>query len=212
MAEMFGERRKRLLRHLLRNRAGASVKELVQVLGVTRTAVRQHLAALTRMGWVAPGGALPSGGRPKTLVGLTAAGRAGVPRHYSWFGELLMDAMERERDSAVLGTRIRRIAATVVAQARRSPERSDGNVRSVESLAALMDQLGYDAHLGRDPEGAPAIEADHCIFHEIAKDHPEVCQFDLALLSGFAGRRVVLHECMSRGGRVCRFRFTSRTP
>jgi predicted ArsR family transcriptional regulator len=214
MAEMFGERRKRLLRHLLRNRAGASVKELMQVLGVTRTAVRQHLAALARDGWVAPGAALPSGGRPKQLVVLTAAGREAVPRHYSWFGELLVEAIEGERDRAGLIPRIRRIAAAVAAQARPGPLQSAlrpaEKLRSVESVAELMDRLGYDAHLAKDSDGAPAIEADHCIFHELARKHPEVCRFDVALLSSYAGRRVVLHECMSRGGRVCRFRFASR--
>jgi predicted ArsR family transcriptional regulator len=211
MAEMFGERRKRLLRYLLKNRDGASVKELVQVLGVTRTAVRQHLAALTRDGWVAPGAALPSGGRPKQLVALTAAGRQAVPRHYSWFGELLVDAVERERDRAGLIARIRRVGAAVAAQARPGPSRSTEVPGKLESLAELMDRLGYDARVAKDSEGTPAIEADHCIFHELAKAHPEVCQFDVALLSCYAGRRVVLHECMSRGGRVCRFRFMSRT-
>lgn len=211
MAEIFGERRKRLLRHLLRNKAGATVKELTQVLGVTRTAVRQHIAALMRDGLVAPGAVLPSGGRPKKLLALTLAGREAVPRHYSWFGELLLEAVERERDTASRRMRMTRIAAAVLARARVLPSRAEEESKSVERLAALMDQLGYDAHVATDADGAPAIEADHCIFHELAKKHPEVCHFDLALLSGYAGRRVELHECMSRGGRVCRFRFRPRT-
>src|SRR5690606_31181546 len=80
MAEVFGERRKQLLRHLLRNKTGATIKELMQVLGVTRTAVRQHVAALIRQGLVAPAAVLPSGGRPRTLFALTSAGREAVPR------------------------------------------------------------------------------------------------------------------------------------
>src|SRR5690554_929298 len=106
MAEVFGERRKQLLRHLLRKRAGATIKELTQVLGVTRTAVRQHVAALMREGLVAPAAVVPSGGRPKTLLALTPAGREAVPRHFAWFGELLVDAVERERDAAGVRTRI----------------------------------------------------------------------------------------------------------
>lgn len=209
MAEVFGERRKQLLRHLLRHRRGATVKELMQVLGVTRTAVRQHVAALTREGLVAPAAVLPSGGRPKTLFALTPAGRETVPRHYAWFGELVVDAVERERDRASLRTRIARIAAAVVARAR-GARPSEERPKSLEGLATLMDQLGYDARVAKDADGAPAIEANHCIFHELATKHPEVCQFDLALLSGYAGRRVELRECMSRGGRVCRFRFAPK--
>src|SRR5690606_11552515 len=161
MAEVFGERRKRLLRHLLRNRTGATVKELTNVLGVTRTAVRQHIAALTREGLVAPGAVLPSGGRPKRLLSLTAAGREAVPRNYAWFGELLVDAVERERDAAGLRTRMTRIAAAVLARARAHGASTEGP-RSVERLAALMDELGYDAHVAKDADGGRAIEADHC--------------------------------------------------
>ncbi len=40
--------------------------------------------------------------------------------------------------------------------------------------------------------------------------NPEVCQFDLSLLSGLTGSKVDLDECMARGGHVCRFRFTPR--
>lgn len=210
MAEMFGERRKRLLRYLLKNAAGATVKELMQVLGVTRTAVRQHVAALIRDGLVASGGTLPSGGRPKNVVALTAAGRAAVPRHDSWFGALLVEALETGADIAGRGARIRRLGATVAAQARSSATNAAGEAPTIERLAELMDRVGYDARLTTDARGEPSVEASHCIFHGLAKEHPEVCQFDLALLSGYTGRRVELHECMSRGGRVCRFRFTAQ--
>jgi predicted ArsR family transcriptional regulator len=56
----------------------------------------------------------------------------------------------------------------------------------------------------------PTIEADNCVFHELALRNREVCNFDLALMSGFTGQRVELHECMARGGQVCRFRFMPR--
>src|SRR5690606_39898210 len=49
--------------------------------------------------------------------------------------------------------------------------------KRMEHLAALMDQLGYDAHVAKDVDGAPAIEATHCIFHELALKRPQVCQF-----------------------------------
>lgn len=210
MAEIFGERRKRLLRHLLRTKTGATVKELVQVLGVTRTAVRQHLAALTRDGLVAPGAVQPSGGRPKRLMTLTAAAREMLPRHYSWFGELVMEAVEDRGRAANLGATMRRIAGAVVAEQGPRP-RPDEALKNVEALSALMDRLGYDARFTRDADGAPAIEADNCVFHDLAKKHPAVCQFDLAVLSAYTGQRVALQECMARGGRVCRFRFTPRS-
>lgn len=207
MSEIFGERRKGLLRHLLKNRAGATVQELVQVLQVTRTAVRQHIAALIRDGVVAPAAQVPSGGRPRRLFALTEAGRAAFPRHFAWFGELLVEAVAADRDAARVTTRLRRIAASVVAQNRHdTPARE---LQTIERLAAQMDQLGYDVQLATDADGGRAIEASSCIFHDLAMKHPEVCQFDLALLSGYAGGRVELNECVARGGRVCRFKVSA---
>lgn len=207
MSEIFGERRKGLLRHLFKNRAGATVQELVQVLQVTRTAVRQHIAALIRDGMVAPAAQIASGGRPRRLFALTEAGRAAFPRHFSWFGELLVEAVAADRSAARLPMRLRRIAAAVVAQNRHDAQARES--QTVERLAARMNQLGYDARVATDADGGPAIETSSCIFHDLAMKHPEVCQFDLALLSGYAGGRVELNECMARGGRVCRFKMSA---
>jgi predicted ArsR family transcriptional regulator len=207
MNGVFGESRKRLMRHLLRHKSGASIDELAQALGVTRTAVRQHLAALGREGLVAPGGERATRGRPQRLYLLTQVGREAFPRHYSWFAQLLLEAMEAEHGAAGLRARLGRIASAVVAQLRRAPER-EGRRHKVGKVASLMDELGYDAHTGKDIAGAPTIEADNCVFHELAMKNPQVCQFDLSLLSGLTGSKVELHECMARGGHVCRFRFT----
>ncbi|HUG16907.1 MAG TPA: winged helix-turn-helix transcriptional regulator [Thermomicrobiales bacterium] len=208
--EVYGERRKRLMRHLLRNKSGASIEELARVLGVTRTAVRQHLASLCRDGLVAPGAERATGGRPERLFVLTPAGREAFPRHYSWFAILLIEAIAKEHGAAGLRVRLGRIASAVVAELRRRLPREANRRQKVVNASRLMDELGYDARAGADLAGAPTIEADNCVFHELAMKNPEVCQFDLSLLSGLTGSKVELDECMARGGHVCRFRFTPR--
>jgi predicted ArsR family transcriptional regulator len=186
------------------------VNELAQALGVTRTAVRQHLAALMYEGLVAPGEALPSGGRPKQLFVLTERGKEAFPRHYSWVARLLIEAMTKEHGESGVRARLGRIASAVVAELQQRAPAAAGRRERVRQLSELMDELGYDARTVEDPQGAPTIEADNCVFHELATKHPEICHFDLALLSGYTGSRVDLHECMARGGKVCRFRFTQR--
>jgi len=56
-------------------------------------------------------------------------------------------------------------------------------------------------------EEPSVIAADNCVFHDLALKDPEVCEFDLALLSTFTESRVDHQECMARGGGVCRFKF-----
>ncbi|HTL50016.1 MAG TPA: winged helix-turn-helix transcriptional regulator [Steroidobacteraceae bacterium] len=207
MSETFGPSRNRLMRHLLRNKSGASIDDMAGAVGVTRTAVRQHLAALMRDGLVAAGQTRPTGGRPEQLFVLSSRGREEFPRRYSWFAQLLLEAMEKEHGTAGLRVRLGRIAAAVVAQIRQSSPATGSRRERVESLATLMSELGYDARTAADLGGAPTIEADNCVFHELATRNPEICHFDLALLSGFSGSKVQLHECMARGGHVCRFQF-----
>ncbi len=208
MSEVFGERRKHLMRHLLRHKAGASIDELAAAIGVTRTAVRQHLAALSQEGLVGPAGQRATGGRPQTLFVLTQEGREAFPRRYSWFAQLLIEAMAKEHGAGGLRIRLGRIASAVVGQLRQGAAEKDSRRQRVGKVSKLMDELGYDARTGKDIAGAPTIEADNCVFHELAMKNAEVCQFDLALLSGLTGSKVELGECMARGGHVCRFRFT----
>jgi len=210
MNEVFGKSRKLLLRYLLRNKSGAAVDELAAAIDVTRTAVRQHLASLMSDGLVSTGAMRPSGGRPQQLFVLTDAGREAFPRHYSWFAQLLVEEIEQEHGTGGLRARLGRIAATVVSQLKqRHPVKDTTHPQRVQVLSGLMDDLGYDARTVQDATG-PAIEADNCVFHELAMRSPEVCQFDLALLSSYTGAKAELTECMARGGHVCRFRFAPR--
>ena len=103
--------------------------------------------------------------------------------------------------------RLGRIASAVAVQLRGRLSETKNPRQKVQQLAALMDELGYDAHLAKEVGGAATIEANNCVFHELAMKNPQICHFDLALLSATTGRRVELHECMAQGGHVCRFRF-----
>jgi predicted ArsR family transcriptional regulator len=132
------------------------------------------------------------------------------PRRYSWFAKLLVEAIAREHGASGLRTRLGRIAAAVVAQLPAPAGAGAGRRDKVEELSALMDQLGYDARRVRDVGGVPTIEADNCVFHALAMQNTAICHFDLALMTSYTGRKVELHECMAKGGKVCRFRFLQR--
>lgn len=211
MNDTFGDSRKRLMRHLLRNKGGASIDELAVAMCVTRTAVRQHLASLIPDGFVAAGDTRATGGRPRQLYVLTARGREEFPRRYSWFAQLLVEAIEQEHGVAGLRLRLGRIARAVVSQLPPAKLLPGGHRGKVKSLSELMDDLGYDARLASDVVGAPVIDADNCVFHELASKNPDVCHFDMTLLSAYSGAQVTMSQCMAKGGHVCRFHFRKRT-
>jgi len=80
----------------------------------------------------------------------------------------------------------------------------------VEKLSEVMEDLGYNTRIITDDSDAPTIEADNCIFHNLAMKNPEICQFDLALLSTFTNSTVNRVECMAKGANVCRFKFKAK--
>jgi predicted ArsR family transcriptional regulator len=210
MLEILGSRQQALLRLLLRKKSGLSIEQLASALEITRTAVRQHLAALTRDGLVATGAIQPSGGRPQQLYVLAAAGRELFPRQYAWLAELMMDSLKQESGTDKLRERLRAMGARIGEQLRQQHPGSLEPQQRIEQLAAVMQQLGYDTDL---PEGAgalPTIEADNCVFHDLAMKDPTICEFDRAMLSAFSGAKVEQQECMAHGCNVCRFKFTPK--
>jgi predicted ArsR family transcriptional regulator len=210
MLAILGNRQQALLTLLLKNKNGLTVEELSGRLKITRNAVRQHLAALDGDGLVTQGQTRPSGGRPEQLYLLTDAGRELFPRQYSWFAQLVVESIRQEYGPEELGERLGAMGTKVAKQLRSQHPDLEGRQKKVEKLTGIMEQLGYSARNATVGRGAPVIEADNCIFHNLAVKNPEICQFDLALLSTFTDSEVQHQECMAKGGNTCRFRFTPK--
>ncbi|MGH8752137.1 MAG: helix-turn-helix transcriptional regulator [Burkholderiales bacterium] len=210
MLDILGDRQKKLLQLLLKTKPGLTVEKLSSRLQITRNAVRQHLAALERDGLVAAGVTKPSGGRPHQLYVLTDKGKEFFPRHYSWFAQLLVESIRGKVGSEELGKRLGVMGKEVAKQLLSQHLASGDRKEQVKKLAEVMEQIGYNAQSTTTADGVPVIEADNCVFHQLAMKNPEICQFDLALLSTFTDSKIDHQECMARGGNICRFKFTPK--
>ncbi len=211
MITLLGLRQQQLLTLLLQNKEGLTVENLSKRLGITDNAVRQHLTALERDGVVVKGEMQSTGGRPEQLYGLTSAGRELFPRHYSWFAELLISSVREEQGSEALRERLQGMGRAVGRQVATKLVEIKDKAERIRTLAGIMRELGYQsAPIDPANEKFPAIEASNCVFHSLAQRYPEVCYFDLALMSEVVGSDVIHDECMVRGGNVCRFKFKKR--
>jgi predicted ArsR family transcriptional regulator len=160
---------------------------------------------------VAKGETQSTGGRPEQLYGLTTAGTELFPRQYSWFAELLINSLREEQGTEALRERLEGMGKAVGRQVAARLAGVNDNAERIRALSAIMRELGYQSG-SIDParEILPAIEATNCVFHSLAKCYPEVCYFDLAMMSEVVGCDVIHDECMVRGGHVCRFKFKER--
>jgi len=199
----FGETRQRLLRQLLLAAAGLGIEDFCIRLGITHNAVRQHLTALMARGLVARGPQQPTAGRPQARYVLTTEGRALFPRNYAAIATALLALLQDRLGEQETGALMHELGAGIAAT--QEPIREDGGEPLARALAQHLDALGYEAVVARH-DGDWQVEAFNCVFHELARRHPQVCRFDIAYMEAISGRRVHHLECMVRGGHACRFR------
>ena len=211
MITLLGLRQQQLLTLLLQTKEGLTVENLSKGLGITDNAVRQHLTALERDGIVAKGEMQSTRGRPEHLFELTAAGHELFPRHYSWFAELLVSSLREEQGTDALRERLESMGRAVGRQVAVKLEGTKDRTERIHALSGIMRELGYQSAASvPNDKSLPQIEATNCVFHTLAYRYPEVCYFDLALMSEVVGSDIIHDECMARGGNVCRFKFKKR--
>jgi predicted ArsR family transcriptional regulator len=200
----FGDTQQRLLRQLLLASDGRAVEELCERLHVSHNAVRQHLTALIGHGYVERVQPRATGGRPQARFALTATGRELFPRNYGAIAGALLEQLHTRLGDAEAGALLQDLGATVAAT-QPALQPGDGPDGMARALAERLDSLGYEAVPAKHGDDWQ-VEAFNCVFHAIAKQHPQVCKFDLAYMEAVSGRRIHHMECIVRGGHVCRFR------
>lgn len=200
----LGQTQQKLLRALLASPQGASVEMLCQSLNVTHNAVRQHLSALIAAGYVERGTARPTGGRPQARYLLLPAGRELFPRNYGLIASSILEHLYASAGKAGVQALL---ASTGQALGREAASRIEGesDAEIATRLAEQLDALGYEAATVKR-DGETQVEAYNCVFHALARAHPDVCRFDLAFMEAATGRPIQHMECLLRGGHACRFR------
>jgi len=211
MLKILGLRQQELLNLLLKHKTGLTVDELSKQLEIAKNAVRQHLSSLENDGFVTHGISRPSGGRPEQLYVLSDAGKELFPRHYSWFAQLIVESIQQESGEDGLKERMNAMGAAVAKQLKRQHPELETLQHKIEKLSEIMEDLGYDTKSTSTLANIQVIEADNCIFHNLAIKNPAVCQFDLALMASFTDSQVDHQECMANKGNVCRFKFKDKT-
>jgi DeoR family suf operon transcriptional repressor len=199
--------RQDILNQLLEHKTGVTLDELVAAVGLSRTAVNQHLTALENDGHVAKAAPRKTGGRPQHVYVLTEDGANRFPKQYSWFSKLLIQTLRDQLGEAQVGQYMFdlgvKLSAGLIPRlvGKNRPER-------IAEIVKIMNETGFVARTTPgESEKLPRVECKNCVYHDLSKDYPEVCRFDIGFLSGLTGADIDHEACMQRGGDACRFRF-----
>jgi DeoR family suf operon transcriptional repressor len=200
--------RQDVLDQLLERRAGATLEELVAAIGLSRTAVNQHLTALESEGHIRKTTPRKTGGRPQNVYVLTEEGANRFPKQYSWFSKLLIQTLREEMGEERLSRYMFDLGVKLSAGLIPRLVGKNRAERIVE-IVNVMNESGFVARTlsPADSEKLPRVECKNCVYHDLSKDYPEVCRFDIGFLSGLTGAEIEHQACMQRGADSCRFRF-----
>lgn len=208
----LGVTQQKLLRTLIASPQGMPVEELCSTLGVTHNAVRQRLTALLTQGFVVRGQSAPSGGRPRACFVITPEGRELFPRNYALIAAGMIEHLYAHAGTRAVQDMLAQMGASLGKEAATRIATAADRDEATRLLAEQLDALGYEARVV-PADGHTEVEAWNCVFHALARQHPDVCRFDLAFMSAASGRLVQRTACMLHGQPACRFRLdAARAP
>jgi predicted ArsR family transcriptional regulator len=168
---------------LLVRRSARTVDELTQLLGVTRNAVREHLATLERDGLVQRGGVRRGDGKPAHLYVLTPEAAELFPRGYAPVLQGVLDELAGQLAPESFEALLRAVGHRL-AGGRPVPR---GGVR--ERLAAgaeALNELGGLAE-AREIDGVLVIQGWSCPLASVVVNNPELCRVPEAMLTELIG-------------------------
>ena len=205
---------RRALLETLKRSGEARADELAETLGITVSAVRQHLAALQAEGYVEHREVRAGPGRPHHDYRLSARGDELFPRRYaSIVTDLLVEA--EAEDPALIDRLFERRRARRVERARARLEGKSFGERVAE-LTRVLDEDGYLAEVIEQDSGTYRIVEHNCAILAVATQYGAACGTELEFIREvLPDARVERVAHLLAGGHVCAYEvspLSKRTP
>ena len=190
----------------LQRKGSATIKEIEELLGVTTTAVRQHLTTLQAEGYIERRTVHSGVGRPHHAYFTTAKVQELFACHCDELALTLLEEvfyLEGEVRASELLDRVGTRLAGNYASAVRSTllqDRVDELARALNRNGVLADAVAVNEEI--------VLRTYNCPFHELAQEHRAICEMDRSMLEKVLGTDVNLSQCMLEGHAGCTFTVT----
>jgi predicted ArsR family transcriptional regulator len=198
---------KRILEYLLDHADGATIEALVTHLGVTKTAVKEHILKIEHLGYITYKDVSGAIGRPKRYYLLSNNGHEAFPRQYSWLSNILLELLAKNMGKESVSKIMDELAQKVFDSMQSRFTRTNSSVELLVEINKALNELGYRTSLRqKDLRKGAILEATNCVYHSVAKEHPVLCKFDIQFIKkASGGLNVSLESCIAKGDSVCRF-------
>ena len=186
-----------------------SMAYLADTLDMNKTAVKEHMDTLEKMGYVKPFFKKEGTGRPSKYYEISQSGMELFPKKYSELMATFLDEFRIEFGEMKLNLLLGHVADRLMEKAgfKNSEGALDGREKKIQRLQSFvnaLNKLGYYAKMEVDGETVRIIR-HNCIFYEMAKNNGKViCDVlgkDIIQRSG--ENNFTLVEKFSDGGNKC---------
>ena len=198
-----------ILEHLQRN-PSATIKDFEVLLGVTTTAVRQHLNALQASGYLDRREERSGVGRPHYIYVATDAARELFACRCDVLALTMLQEMYEVVGAEQMGTLLLRVGVRLADQYTESVK-ATGLQHRVEEMAGALGRQGVltDVSVGESNTAGEsntiALKMYNCPYHDLAIEHREICEMDQLMLQQVLGAEVSLDDCIMDGHASCSF-------
>lgn len=192
----------KILEHLQRNGSG-TIKEFEELLGVTTTAVRQHVSTLQSKEYIERRSVNTGIGRPHHAYYITEKARELFACHCDDLALTLLEEVFEVAGSETTALLLQRVGNRLAGKYTESV-RSELLQERVEELATAFNDRGVLADVATD-EQSITLKTYNCPFHELAHEHAEVCEMDQDMIKNLLGSDVDMDSRITEGHNCCSF-------
>ncbi|MDW8147038.1 MAG: DeoR family transcriptional regulator [Roseiflexaceae bacterium] len=184
----------------LRRHGEATIKDLEELLGISTTAVREHLAHLEAKGLLATRQARGGPGRPRLVYSLTLRAEDLFPKEYDTLVTLLLREIASREGKERLNALLEAVGQRLAEEYRGQVVGNDVEER-LARLRVTLEARGIPVEV--TPDGA--IQVFACPYHDVAREHAGVCTMERRMLEQVLGERVEIEGTIREGRRSCHF-------
>lgn len=188
----------------LRRNSSATIKELERVLGVTPTAVRQHLNGLQAAGYVERSTANAGVGRPYHIYSATEESHKLFACHCDDLALTMLEEMFEMVGPDNVSHLLQRVSGRL-ANRYGDAVKSPVLLNRVQEMAGVLGRLGVLTDVLPQDNDTIILKTYNCPYHELAQEHRQICDMDQEMMQQVLGHDVALGDCLMDGHGGCSF-------
>ena len=185
------------------------MRELCDVLHVTRTAVRSRLDRLQSASVIRSETRKASRGRPKQIYRITAVGLHALGEDYRELAVVFWDVIVGTKDEVARADLLARVRVRLAERFRKSLPDFETVEDRVDHLAEEMKSSGFNIESDHSLD-LPILRETNCPFPMLADVDESICQIEREVLEDVLGANVAFRHRCRDGHHCCEFEVTEK--